>query len=191
MVSHPSRTSELASDPSSAEKALARGVGGGTQAGVVLNLDKEIIMAYNLSHLNPFARMARYEPMRGFDELLQEFQLGSLRDFASEPRIKIDVSENEHAYTVKAEIPGVKKEDIKVDVEQNQVSISAEMHKESEQKVKDTIVCSERYVGQQYRSFMLAHEIDDGKVEAKYHDGVLELTLPKKSPVQGKKIVIN
>jgi len=148
-------------------------------------------MAYNLTHFNPFARLARYEPMHGIDGLLQEFNLASLRDLASEPQIKIDVTENERAYTVKAEIPGVKKEDIRVEVEHNQVSISTETRKESEQKVKDTIVRTERYVGQQYRSFMLAHEIDDGKVEAAYQDGVLTLTLPKKSTVQSKKIVIN
>lgn len=148
-------------------------------------------MAYNLSHFNPFSRLARSEPMHGIDGLLQEFNLAALRDFASEPQIKIDVTENEQAYTVKAEIPGVRKEDIRVEVEHNQVSISTETRKENEQKVKDTVVRTERYVGQQYRSFMLAHEIDDGKVEATYHDGILALTLPKKSTVNGKKIVIN
>ena len=102
----------------------------------------------------------------------------------------MDVVEGDTAYTVKAEIPGVKKEDIHVDVEGNEVTISAELKRESEQKDGKSLR-SERYYGQQTRSFTLSNDIDDAKVEAKYTDGVLVLTLPKKPGKSSKHVAIN
>ena len=93
----------------------------------------------------------------------------------------MDVSEDDKAYHVKAEVPGVKKEDIHVAVEDNQVSITAEVKQEKEEKKGETVLRSERYYGMQSRSFTLMHDVDQGKAEAKYQDGILELTLPKKS----------
>lgn len=133
-----------------------------------------------------------FEPFRGIDEFFKDFQWRPmLRNLEVEPRIKMDVSESDTTYTVKAEIPGVKKEDIKVSVDGNQVSISAEIKKESEEKKGETVVRSERYYGLQSRSFALAHDIDDAQTQAKYQDGVLELTLPKKAASTSKKITIN
>jgi HSP20 family protein len=71
------------------------------------------------------------------------------------------------------------------------VSISAEVKRETEEKKGETLVRSERYYGQQSRSFTLAQEIDDEKTQAKYQDGVLELTLPKKAASTSRKITIN
>jgi HSP20 family protein len=82
---------------------------------------------------------------------------------------------------VKAEVPGVRKEDIHVAVEDDQVSITAEVKKETEEKKGETVLRSERYYGMQSRSFTLMHDVDQSKAEAKYQDGILELTLPKKS----------
>lgn len=150
-------------------------------------------MANNLMRFDPFREISRFEPLRGFDDLFGDLRLKpALRDFEAEPRIKMDVTETDKAYTVKAEIPGVKKEDIKVDIERNQVSISAETKKETEEKKGDTVVRSERYYGQQFRSFTLASEIDEDKAVAKYQDGVLELTLPKRAGSNGgKKLVVS
>ena len=113
-----------------------------------------------------------------------------LRGTETEPRIRMDMSETDQAYTVKAEIPGVNKDDIKVSIDGNQVSISAEVRKEEEKK-SGNMMHSERYYGQQYRSFTLPQDVDDAKSEAKYHDGILELTLPKKPGTGGKQIAIH
>lgn len=145
-------------------------------------------MASNLTRFNPFGDMARFEPFRGFDDFFKDFRMKPMmRDLEAEPLIKMDVTESEQAYTVKAEVPGVKKEDIKVAIEGNQVSINVEVKKEKEEKKGESVVHSERYVGQQYRSFTLPVEIDDAKAEARYQDGVLELALPKKKNGNGAK----
>jgi HSP20 family protein len=92
----------------------------------------------------------------------------------------MDVSEDDKAYYVKAEVPGVSKEDIHVAVEGNQVSISSEVKKEKEVRKGETVLRSERYCGMQSRSFTLMYDVDEVKSEAKYQNGILELTLPKK-----------
>lgn len=136
--------------------------------------------------------LMRFEPFSGFEDFFKDFRLRpALRDLEAEPRIKMDVTENDKAYSVKAEIPGVKKEDIKVDIHGNQVSISAEVKRESEEKQGDTVVRSERYFGQQYRSFTLGQEVNEDEAVATYRDGVLELTLPKKSGKGGRKLTVN
>lgn len=106
------------------------------------------------------------------------------------PRIKIDVTESNGAYVVRADIPGVKKEDITVDIEGNVVSISAEVRKEKEEKQGTRVIRSERYVGSMSRSFSLAHDVDDKAAQAKYSDGVLELALPRKSGPKPGKVVV-
>lgn len=145
-----------------------------------------------LTRFDPFNEVARFDPFRGVEDFFKDFSLRpSMRNFDVEPRIKMDVTENDQSYTVRAEIPGVKKEDIKVDIDGNQVSISAEARKETEEKKGETVVRSERYYGQQSRSFTLGCEIDDEKAEAKYRDGVLELTLPKKKNGGGRKLTVS
>jgi HSP20 family protein len=148
-------------------------------------------MGYNLSRFDPFQHLARFDHLRGFEDMLRDFHLtSSLRDTEGMPRIKIDVTETDEAYSVKAEIPGVKKEDIKVDIDHNQVFISAESKHKSEVKDGKSVVRSERYYGQQFRSFTLDHDINDANTVAKYQDGILDLLIPKKANKQGKKIVV-
>ena len=114
--------------------------------------------------------------------------------FEGEPpqlKMRIDVTENDQAYKVKADIPGVKKEDINVKIDGNVVSIDAEAKSEKESKGNgDKILRSERYYGSVSRTFSLGQDVDDTKVEAKYIDGVLTLELPKKAPAASSKIVI-
>lgn len=149
-------------------------------------------MSHSLARFNPFGKIARFEQTHDFDDLFRDLRfLPALRGADIEPRINIDVAETDLSYTVKAEIPGVNKDDIKVEVDKNQVSISAETKRDGQTKDGDTIVRNERYIGQQFRSFTLAKDIDDVNVTATYQDGVLELTLPKKAKPAGKKIVIN
>ncbi|MDX3893200.1 Hsp20/alpha crystallin family protein [Pusillimonas sp.] len=147
-------------------------------------------MANNLVQFDPFNGLARLSPMRDFDDLFNEFRLHPFfGNVDAEQRIRMDVSETEQGYTIKAEMPGIRKEDVKVVVEGNRVSISAESSREEEKKEGETVVRRERYVGRQSRSFALAHDIDDSKAVAKYQDGVLELSLPKKSGDGSRKML--
>jgi len=104
--------------------------------------------------------------------------------------IRIDVTEKEKSYEVRAEIPGAKKEDIRVKVEGNFVSISAEVRKDKEEKSAGRVVLKETYYGSASRGFSLAHEIDAKAVVAKLEDGVLKLTLPKREGSSSKIIEI-
>lgn len=148
-------------------------------------------MAGNLMRFDPLREIARFDPLRSMDDLLREFSvMPSLRGLEPEPRIRMDVEETDQAYQIKAEIPGVKKEDIKIAIDGNNVSISAEVKEEKEEKSAGNMVRSERYYGQQYRSFNLPQDVDDTKAEAKYQDGVLSLSLPKKAGSGGKQLTI-
>lgn len=93
--------------------------------------------------------------------------------------------------TVKADIPGVKKEDISVRVEGNLVQIEAQTRSEKETKGDgDKVLRSERHFGAISRSFSLAQDVDSSKVEAKYADGVLTLQLPKAVAADSRRISI-
>ncbi|MDP2239817.1 MAG: Hsp20/alpha crystallin family protein [Burkholderiales bacterium] len=144
----------------------------------------------NLTRYDPFGNLVRFNPLHNFDDLYKGFMMRSvLRDM--EPEIKMEVSEDDKSYVVRAEIPGVKKDDIKVAVEGNQVSISAEVKQEKEEKEGKKVIRSERYYGKVYRSFSLDQDVDQNAVKAKYSDGMLELTLPKKPGSKGKEIPIS
>lgn len=106
-------------------------------------------------------------------------------------KMRIDVTENGESYTVKADIPGVNKDDIHVNVDGNVVSIEAEARSEKETKGDgDKLLRSERYSGMISRSFSLGSDIDEARVEAKYADGVLSLLLPKKAAATARKITV-
>jgi HSP20 family protein len=104
--------------------------------------------------------------------------------------IKLDVKEGEKEFLVEAEIPGVKKEDIAVDVDGDTISLRAEVKKEKEEKKGEKIVYSERSYGMVGRSFSLPVDVDDKAVKAEYKDGVLKLTLPKKTNGAGRRITV-
>ena len=145
----------------------------------------------NIARFDPFGDLARFDPFRHMDEFLRVPGTRALmRNLPEEPQIRMDVSEDDKVYRVKAEMPGVKKEDINVSIDGNQVSISAEVRKEEEEKKDEKILRSERYYGSQYRGFTLAHDIDEGKVEAKYEGGVLMLTLPKKEAPTTRRVAV-
>jgi len=119
------------------------------------------------------------EPFR-MDETFRDFMRPFRWETAPEtPQIKMDVTEVDKAYTVKAEIPGVRKEDIHVEIDGAQVMITAEVKKEMEEKKEGRLLRSERSYGFASRVFSLGFEVDRAKAVAKYEDGVLTLTLPK------------
>ncbi|MCA3179483.1 MAG: Hsp20/alpha crystallin family protein [Burkholderiaceae bacterium] len=104
--------------------------------------------------------------------------------------MRVDVSEADGAYTVRADLPGVPKEAIHVDIDGNRVTIRAEVKRETEQKDGERVLRSERYYGAFARSFALTDEIDDDRAAAKFENGVLELTLPKKAVAGAKRLSI-
>ncbi|CAG4884274.1 Heat-shock protein Hsp20 [Georgfuchsia toluolica] len=131
----------------------------------------------------------RYDP---FDELFRGFFVRPV-DFGQgreAPELRVDVKENDNAYEVHAELPGVNKEDIHVDIDGAVVAISAERKQEKEIKEGERVLRTERYFGKVSRSFQLAQEIDENQTVARYNNGVLELTLPKKTAVQARRITI-
>jgi HSP20 family protein len=107
----------------------------------------------------------------------------SLRELEVEPEIRMDITEADSEYLVKAEIPGVKKDDIHVSIDGNMVTISAEVKHEKETREGGHVLLSERCFGKTMRSFRLDEDVMEDKVAARYTDGVLELKLPKKAGV--------
>jgi len=143
------------------------------------------------------ASIQRFDP---FNELVDDLFKGFLvRPLAFEgrgdggvqlPRAKVDVAEKNGAYVVTAELPGVKKEDIHVSIDGAQVTLEAEVRREKEASKDERVLHSERVYGKVMRSFTLPQEVDEAKAQAKFQDGVLELTLPKKAAAQRKQISI-
>ena len=135
------------------------------------------------------ANMTRYDPLddifRGF--FVRPVEMGNVPEA---PAVKVDVKEQDKAYVVHAEMPGIRKEDIHVNIDGPMVSISAERKQEKEVKDGERVLRTERYFGKVSRSFQLGQDIDDGQASAKFTDGVLELTLPKKAATQSKRLTI-
>lgn len=136
------------------------------------------------------ANITRFDPL---DDLFRGFFVRPV-DFngtqQQPPSIKMDVKEQGDNYLVHAELPGIKKEDIHVVVDGNQVSISGEIKQEKEVKEGERILRSERYFGKVSRSFQLGQEIDDSMATAKFNEGVLELTLPKRAASPNKRLTV-
>ena len=141
------------------------------------------------------ANIVRFDPFTSsLNDLFEGLLVRPIKfdvDGGRELTMKVDVAQDDKAYTVTADMPGVKKDDIHVEMDGNLVSISAEVKKEKEEKKGERVVRSERYYGKLARSFTLDHEIDEAAVDAKYADGVLKLTLPKKSKSTAKKVAVH
>ena len=141
------------------------------------------------------ANVQRWDPFDDIDDLFKGFFLRPMRmepgEVAGQPvRVKIDVKEDEKSYLVHAEIHGVKKDDINVSIDGNQVSISAEVRREKEEKQGEKVLRSERYYGKVYRAFALAQDVDQAGATARYENGILELTLPKKQATAQKRLTV-
>jgi len=140
------------------------------------------------------ANITRYDPFNDLDDIFKGLFVRPMRfDLESAPqmRMKIDVSKADDTYTVKADVPGVKKDDIQVAVDGNEVTISGEIKQETEETKGEEVLRSERYYGKISRSFTLPHDVDEAKVVAKYADGVLKLTLPMKAASKTRKITVS
>lgn len=127
-----------------------------------------------------------------FDDFFRGFMRPWKAEFAERaPQIKVDVDEDDGGYSVKAEIPGVRKEDIDVRVDGKMLTISAEVKKDTEEKKNGRVLRSERQYGFASRSLMLASDVESGRAEAQYENGVLKLRLPKKAGGSTQKVAIS
>jgi HSP20 family protein len=139
------------------------------------------------------ANIARFDPFNELvDDLFRGFLVRPMYAGAQEalPRMRVEVAEKNGGYTVTAELPGAKKEDIAIDVDGAQVTLSAQVKREKEVTDADRVLHTERVYGKVSRSFTLPQELDEAKVEAKFKDGVLEVTLPKKAAAARKSITV-
>ncbi|MBX9810421.1 MAG: Hsp20/alpha crystallin family protein [Burkholderiales bacterium] len=150
----------------------------------------------NITTYSPFEEIARFNPLDDpFEDLFRGFFVRPLalesRMWGQSAPFRMDVTENDKEYRVVAEIPGVRKEDISVTIDGDQVSIAAEVKREKDVKDDEKALWSERHYGKLYRAFTLGHEIDQANAQAKYTDGVLELTLPKSESASGKRVTVH
>ncbi|MGE0311679.1 MAG: Hsp20/alpha crystallin family protein [Lautropia sp.] len=125
-----------------------------------------------------------------FDDTMRGFMRPWRWEPVESPQIRLEVDETDKDYNVKAEIPGVRKEDITVDVNGNVVSISAEVKSDTEEKKGGRVLHSERNYGFVSRSFTLGTDVDQAASVAKYQDGILSLTLPKKVGSRQERILV-
>ena len=138
----------------------------------------------NIRRFDPFAD--------SFEDMFRGFLVRPVIPETRAPaQFRMDVTENDKEYQVLAEIPGVKKEDISVTINGNEVAVSSEVMHEKDVKDGETVLCSERYYGKIQRTFTLGQEVDEATAQAKYNDGVLELTLLKKAVIAAKKLTVH
>jgi len=124
------------------------------------------------------------------DLVQPEYNVWSFLDGMSTDRFKLDIKDSNDRYTITAELPGVNKEDIKVEVEGDRVKISAESQKMKEVKNDEKIVRSERYYGWLSRTVQLDQPVKSKGSTAKCENGILTLTLPKEENHRGNLIPV-
>ena len=143
--------------------------------------------------VNVKERRPLWGPFSDFDDLFEGLlsTRGISRNVEGALVPAIDVTENENEYMIKAEIPGVKKEDLHVSVQDGVLTINAESKYEDEEKKEGRVIRQERRYGKFVRSMRLGKDVDSSDVKAEYKDGILKLKLPKVEEVKPKKISID
>lgn len=141
--------------------------------------------------------ITKWEPMREMENMFDRYsrsmglptsgvqELLTTADWA--PRV--DICETDNAYSINAEIPGIHREDVRVNIEDGVLSIQGERKEEKEEKGK-RFHRIERSYGSFYRSFTLPENIDKSKIKASFHDGLLDLQIPKTKAVSSKAIEV-
>jgi HSP20 family protein len=139
--------------------------------------------------------MTRFHPLEdSLDNLFRGLPVwlpSPERRAAAPAQFRMDVTENDKEYQVLAELPGVKKDEISITINGNEVAVSVEVKQEKILKNGDTVLCAERFYGTIKRAFSLGQEVDEASAQAKYENGVLELTLPKKIAAASKRLAVH
>ncbi|MEN8129462.1 MAG: Hsp20/alpha crystallin family protein [Pseudomonadota bacterium] len=137
-----------------------------------------------------------WDPFREMEELLDRYSRSARKSIAkSDDRTfeagdwmpLIDIDETEDAFAVKAELPGVDKEDVHIDIDNGVLTIRGEKKVETEDKKHHRVECA---YGSFVRSFTLPQSVDTDQVEAEYKNGVLNLTIPKLEAAKPKQIEV-
>jgi HSP20 family protein len=140
-------------------------------------------MATGLTRWRPFAEL---EDLRGrIDRMFSEIGNGDPREWT----LPLDIIERDDRYVLRANVPGVNPDDVKIEVEENVLTVSAE-HEESAEEKKDNYIRRERRYGSFSRSVTLPKGVDADKVEATCKDGVVEVTFPKPQKEERKAVTI-
>jgi HSP20 family protein len=131
---------------------------------------------------------------RGFDRLFDDsFErfCAPAAQRVSQRSPALDVAESERAYTVKLDLPGVAKDDVKIAIDGRRISIEAQARKEETRQDGERIVYRERSAASWARSFKVAADVDQAESSAKLEDGVLTLTLNKRGTPAASRITVN
>ena len=149
-----------------------------------------------LARWNPFREVGPFAMFPEVESFFSELPFRSVMSrYEPVPTMRMDIVEDTTGYTVKAELPGMKKEDIVVSIDGNNISINAQARHEKEVKEggkeEGKVLCSERYYGSVSRMVTLPFDIDPAKSEATYEEGVLTLVLPKAAGVEAKRLAIH
>lgn len=142
--------------------------------------------------MNQLSRISRdfisdmFKDMSAQSQIIKPFYNMSLPE-----SINIDITESPEAFSVQAELPGVKKEDINVTIDNRELKISVETREEKDEKKDEKIIMSERYFGYVSRTITLPADVKQSEVDAHYKDGILSLTLPKAAGQLSNRISIN
>lgn len=147
----------------------------------------------NPFHHNPFKALLHARPNVDVEAYLRGFGPNVIwtdRD-GSRPDVRLDLSEDDHAYHVRADLPGVDKQDIDLRIDGNTIRIEAETRREPPETPCEKGLCSERRHGHISRTFSLPSSVDESKATAHYENGVLALTLPKKMEETPHRIAID
>ncbi len=145
-----------------------------------------------MARWNPFREVAPFASFPEMETYFGEFPFRSLPvSYEPAPAMRVDVTEDAGVYTVRAEIPGMKKEDIAVTIDGNTVSITAEVKRDKEVKDGEKVLRNERYYGSVFRMLTLPFDVDSGKAQATYDGGVLTLNLPKTSGTQVQRLAVH
>lgn len=138
---------------------------------------------YTFHRRDPFAVL--------FDDVFNDALRAPRAARSGAVRARFDVIERGNVYAAVVDLPGVKKEDIQIEVHGKRVSISAVAKTLRETKEGERVLVAERHEGEFQRRFELPVEIAEDKVEAVYADGVLTVTLPKKEAAQAKRVDVH
>ena len=143
-----------------------------------------------LARINPFRPMP-FDPFAEIEDVMRVWPTRTRGEPAAGMDFRVDVEEDAAAYTVRAEMPGVKREDIEVSIDHDVVRLAFVLRRERELKDGERALLSERSYGRAFRAFTLPHPVDDEKTQARFEGGVLTLTLPKKANGQTRRIKVS
>jgi len=141
-----------------------------------------------MKSLSPFSKNTNLEPFFGIEDLFNNF-LNNYETDGIKTQLPVEFHESENAYHLSMDVPGLKKDEISIEYHDHVLTVSVE-RKNSEEKKDKQGFWSEKTYGSSRRSFRLPGEVLEDTVQAKYEDGVLEITLPKKEASKAKAIKI-